>query len=134
LAGKKICLFGFAFKANTGDTRESPAIYIAKRLIEERAHLTITDPKALKNAGIDLKGIDEKVTYIDDPYEAAAKSHAIAVMTEWELYRDLDYEKIYKSMVKPAFIFDGRNIIDRNKLFKIGFNVYSIGKPALTHF
>ncbi len=134
LAGKKICLFGFAFKANTGDTRESPAIYIAKRLIEERAYLTITDPKALKNAGIDLKGIDENVSYIDNPYEAAFGSHAIAIMTEWELYRDLDYEKIYKSMVKPAFIFDGRNIIDRNKLFKIGFNVYSIGKPALTHF
>ena len=134
LAGKKICLFGFAFKANTGDTRESPAIYIAKRLIEERAYLTITDPKALKNAGIDLKGIDEKVSYVDDPYEAASGSHAIAIMTEWELYRDLDYKKIYKSMVKPAFIFDGRNIIDRNKLFKIGFNVYSIGKPALTHF
>ena len=134
LADKKISLFGFAFKANTGDTRESPAIYVARRLIEERAHLAITDPKALKNARIDLKGIDENVSYIDDPYEAAAKSHAIAIMTEWELYRDLDYEKIYKSMVKPAFIFDGRNIVDHKKLYKIGFNVYPIGKPALTHF
>ena len=134
LAGKKICLFGFAFKANTGDTRESPAIYVARRLIEEKAHLTITDPKALKNARIDLKGIDEKVTYIDDSYEAASGSHAIAIMTEWELYRDLDYEKIYQSMVKPAFIFDGRNIIDHKKLYEIGFNVYPIGKPALTHF
>ena len=134
LAGKKICLFGFAFKANTGDTRESPAIYVARRLIEEKAHLTITDPKALKNARIDLKGIDEKVSYVDDPYEAASGSHAIAIMTEWELYRDLDYKKIYKSMVKPAFIFDGRNIIDHKKLYEIGFNVYPIGKPALTHF
>ena len=134
LADKKISLFGFAFKANTGDTRESPAIYVARRLIEERAHLAITDPKALKNARIDLKGIDENVSYIDDPYEAAAKSHAIAIMTEWELYRELDYEKIYKSMVKPAFIFDGRNIVDHKKLYKIGFNVYPIGKPALTHF
>jgi len=134
MADKKICLFGFAFKANTGDTRESPAIYIAKKLIEEKALLTITDPKALKNAKIDLKGIDANISYIDDPYEAASKSHAIAIMTEWDLYGDLDYEKIFKSMIKPAFIFDGRNIIDRNKLFKIGFNVYSIGKPALTHF
>ena len=134
LAGKKICLFGFAFKANTGDTRESPAIYVARRLIEEKACLTITDPKALKNVRIDLKGIDEKVTCIDDPYEAAFESHAIAIMTEWALYRDLDYDKIYKSMVKPAFIFDGRNIIDHNKLYEIGFNVYPIGKPALTHF
>ncbi|MFH1580685.1 MAG: nucleotide sugar dehydrogenase [Pseudomonadota bacterium] len=134
LADKKISLFGFAFKANTGDTRESPAIYIAKRLIEERAHLAITDPKALKNARIDLKGIDEKVGYIDGPYEAASGSHAIAIMTEWDLYRDLDYEKIFKSMIKPAFIFDGRNIVDHKKLFKIGFNIYPIGKPALTHF
>ena len=134
MADKKICLFGFAFKANTGDTRESPAIYIAKKLIEEKALLTITDPKALKNAKIDLKGIDANISYVDDPYEAASKSHAIAIMTEWDLYGDLDYEKIFKSMIKPAFIFDGRNIIDRNKLFKIGFNVYSIGKPALTHF
>ena len=134
MADKKICLFGFAFKANTGDTRESPAIYIAKKLIEEKAHLTITDPKALKNAKTDLKGIDANISYVDDPYEAASKSHAIAIMTEWDLYGDLDYEKIFKSMIKPAFIFDGRNIIDRNKLFKIGFNVYSIGKPALTHF
>ena len=134
MADKKICLFGFAFKANTGDTRESPAIYIAKKLIEEKAHLTITDPKALKNAKTDLKGIDANISYVDDPCEAASKSHAIAIMTEWDLYGDLDYEKIFKSMIKPAFIFDGRNIIDRNKLFKIGFNVYSIGKPALTHF
>ncbi|MDI6688646.1 MAG: nucleotide sugar dehydrogenase [Desulfobacterales bacterium] len=134
LAGKKICLFGFAFKANTGDTRESPAIYIARRLIEERAHLAITDPKALKNAKIDLKGLDENVSYIDYPYEAASGSHAIAIMTEWDLYRDLDYEKIFKSMIKPAFIFDGRNIVDHKRLFEIGFNVYPIGKPVLTHF
>ena len=134
LAGKKITLFGFAFKANTGDTRESPAIYVTRRLIEERAHLAITDPKALKNARIDLKGIDENVSYIDDSYEAAAKSHAIAIMTEWDLYRDLDYEEIFKSMIKPAFIFDGRNIVDHKRLFEIGFNVYPIGKPALTHF
>ncbi len=103
-------------------------------MIEEKARLIITDPKALKNARIDLKGIDEKAIYIDDPYEAASGSHAIAIMTEWELYRDLDYDKIYKSMVKPAFIFDGRDIIDHKKLYEIGFNVYPIGKSPLTHF
>ncbi len=134
LAGKKICLFGFAFKANTGDTRESPAIFIAKRLIEEKAELTITDPKALKNAMIDLDGVAGKVGYVEDPYEAATGSHAIAIMTEWDLYRNLDFEKLYRSMNKPAFIFDGRNIVDHNRLFEIGFNVYPIGKPALTHF
>jgi len=134
LVGKKICLFGFAFKANTGDTRESPAIFIAKRLIEEKAELVVTDPKALKNARIDLNGIDSNVSYMEDPYEAAVGCHAIAILTEWDLYRNLEFEKIYRSMIKPAFIFDGRNILDHKKLFQIGFNVFPIGKPALTHF
>jgi len=134
LAGKKICLFGFAFKANTGDTRESPAIFIAKRLLEEKAELVITDPKALKNAMMDLYGIHENIRYVEDPYEASAGCDAIAVMTEWELYANLDFEKIYRSMGKPAFIFDGRNILDHTRLFEIGFNVFPIGKPALTHF
>ena len=134
LVGKKICLFGFAFKANTGDTRESPAIFIAKRLIEEKAELVVTDPKALKNTRIDLNGIDSNVSYIEDPYEAAAECHAIAILTEWDLYRNLEFEKVYRSMTKPAFIFDGRNILDHKKLFQIGFNVFPIGKPALTHF
>jgi UDPglucose 6-dehydrogenase len=134
LAGKKICLFGFAFKANTGDTRESPAIFIAKRLVEEKAELVITDPKALKNAMIDLGDIDGKIYYIEDPYEASDGCDAIAVMTEWDIYAELDFEKIYQSMTKPAFIFDGRNILDHKRLFDIGFNVFPIGKPALTHF
>jgi len=134
LAGKKICLFGFAFKANTGDTRESPAIFIAKKLIEEKAELVITDPRALNNAKIDLNGIDGKISYIEDPYEASDGCDAIAVMTEWEIYKNLDFEKIYQSMVKPAFIFDGRNILNHKRLFDIGFNVFPIGKPPLTHF
>ena len=134
LAGKKICLFGFAFKANTGDTRESPAIFISKRLLEERAKIVITDPKALNNAKIDLDGVDGNIEYVEDPYEASAGCDAIALMTEWDIYSKLDYEKIYKAMVKPAFIFDGRNILDCKKLFKIGFNVFPIGKPHRTHF
>ena len=134
LAGKKICLFGFAFKANTGDTRESPAIFIAKKLIEEKAEIAITDPEALDNAKIDLHGIEGNIMYIQDPYEASNGCDAIAVMTEWEIYTDLNFEKIYRSMVKPAFIFDGRNILDHKRLFDIGFNVFPIGKSPLTHF
>ncbi|MDO9111142.1 MAG: UDP-glucose 6-dehydrogenase [Desulfatirhabdiaceae bacterium] len=133
LSGKRICLFGFAFKADTGDTRESPAIHIAMRLIEEQAELVITDPKALANARFDLKQHEEKVQFVDDPYEAASGCHAVAIMTEWHQFRELDYEKIYRSMAKPAFIFDGRNVVDHQKLYQLGFNVYPIGKPALTH-
>ena len=134
LAGKKICILGFAFKADTGDTRESPAIYITRKLIAEHAEVIISDPKALKNAAIDLAGIKENVKYIEDPYRAAAGCHALAILTDWDLYRKLDFQKIYNSMIKPAFLFDGRNIVDHRKCFAIGFNVYPIGKPALSHF
>ncbi|MGD2084618.1 MAG: nucleotide sugar dehydrogenase [Candidatus Aminicenantes bacterium] len=134
VAGKKIALFGFAFKANTGDTRESPAIDITKKLVEERAIVSITDPKALHNAKIDLKGINQNVLYESDPYKAAEEASAIAVMTEWEEFKTLDYEGIYQSMKKPAFIFDGRNILNHKQLYEIGFNVYPIGKTPLTHF
>lgn len=134
LAGKRICLFGFAFKANTGDTRESPGIFVARELAEEKAELVITDPEALENARDDLKSLEARIGYLDDPYKAAENSHAIAVLTEWEVYRSLDYERIYHSMMKPAFIFDGRNILDHRRLFEMGFNVFPIGKPSLTHF
>ncbi|GAB62309.1 MAG: nucleotide sugar dehydrogenase [Candidatus Jettenia sp.] len=134
IAHKRIALFGFAFKANTGDTRESPAIYIARKLVEEHARVIITDPEALTNAGHDLKDIRERVEFEIDPYAAAQDAHAIAIMTEWGLYKTLDYQRIYDKMQKPAFIFDGRNILDHQKIYEIGFNVYPIGKPALTHF
>ncbi|MBN2412716.1 nucleotide sugar dehydrogenase [candidate division KSB1 bacterium] len=132
IANKRIALFGFAFKANTGDTRESPAIYITKQLLEEHAHVVITDPKALDNARIDLTGAEGTLEYEDDPYKAAKDAHAVAVLTEWDLYRTLDYNRIFESMEKPAFIFDGRNILNHKKLYDIGFNVYPIGKPELT--
>jgi UDPglucose 6-dehydrogenase len=133
LAGKRICLFGFAFKANTGDTRESPAIYITRRLLEEKAEIVITDPKALKNAKADLAGMEGKVSFVEDPYKAVEGCHAIAVLTEWDVYRNLDFQKIFNTMTKPASIFDGRNIIDHKRCLDIGFNVYPTGKPALTH-
>jgi UDPglucose 6-dehydrogenase len=134
LADKKICLYGFAFKANTGDTRESPAIFIARRLLEEKAEVIITDPRALKNARADLAGINGRVSFVEDPYKAAEGCHTIAVLTEWDLFRNLDYQKIFDRMIKPASIFDGRNILDHRRCFEIGFNVFPTGKPALTHF
>jgi UDPglucose 6-dehydrogenase len=134
LAGKKICILGFAFKANTGDTRESPAISITRKLLAEHAEVVISDPQALKNAATDLAADEGKISYVKDPYRAAAGCHALAIMTDWDLYRKLNYKTIYRSMVKPAFLFDGRNILDHKKCFAIGFNVYPIGKPALTYF
>jgi UDPglucose 6-dehydrogenase len=134
LAGKKICLWGFSFKANTGDTRESPAIFIAGRLLEEHAEIIVSDPKALKNARAALAGAGGVVSYTEDPSLAAEGCHAIVLMTEWDIYRNLDFRRIFDSMAQPAFIFDGRNILDHRRCFDIGFNVYPVGKPPMTHF
>jgi UDPglucose 6-dehydrogenase len=133
VAGKRIALFGAAFKANTSDTRESPALNVCRALLEERAEVVLTDPYALDNARVDLEEHARRVIFEPDPYAAAANAHAIAILTEWTLFAELDYQAIYQSMAKPAFIFDGRNILDPRKLFQIGFNVQAIGNPPLIH-
>ena len=133
VSDKKIAVFGFAFKADTGDTRESPACAVVKLLAEEHATVAIHDPQALDNAKIDLQNTPGKISYHACPYEAATGAHAIAILTDWPEFAELDYQKIYDAMEKPAFIFDGRNIVDRKKLFEIGFNVYTIGKSTLVH-
>jgi UDPglucose 6-dehydrogenase len=132
VAGKRIALFGAAFKANTNDTRESPALEVCRALLEEQADIVITDPHAMENARYDLSDLANRVTFEIDPYVASFKAHAIAILTEWSQYTQLDYERIYNSMVKPAFIFDGRNLLDHKQLYEMGFNVYPIGKPPLT--
>jgi UDPglucose 6-dehydrogenase len=134
IAGKRIALYGAAFKANTSDTRDSPALAVCRALLEERAEIVISDPHALENARLDLGDAARQVTFESDPYVAAKEAHAIAVLTEWADFTRLDYETIYRSMIKPAFIFDGRNILDHKKLHAIGYNIYAIGKPPLTHF
>jgi UDPglucose 6-dehydrogenase len=134
LSGKKIALFGAAFKANTSDTRESPALVVCRELLEEHADIALCDPHALENARQDLGELADRVTFIEDPYQAADGAHAIAVLTEWAHFAELDYQQIYASMAHPAFIFDGRNILDHQALFEIGFNVYPIGKAPMQHF
>jgi UDPglucose 6-dehydrogenase len=133
VAGKRIAVFGFAFKADTGDTRESPAIRICRFLVDERATVVVTDPKAIGNARKDLADLAGKVTFEPDPYKAAEGAHALAVATDWADYKTLDYKRIYDSMAKPAFIFDGRNCLDHKALFEIGFTVHPIGKAPLSH-
>ena len=134
VAGKRIALFGVAFKANTSDTRESPALAVCRALLEERAQVVITDPYALDNARTDLDDVSGQVIFEPDPYVAAREAHAIAVLTEWHQFAELDYQAIYKAMVQPSFIFDGRNILDHKKLYEMGFNVYAVGKPPRIHF
>ena len=135
VAGKRIALLGVAFKANTGDTRESPALNVCRSLLEEHANVVLTDPYALDNARqYDLADVADRIEFEPDVYEAAKGAHALAIMTEWDQYAKLDYERIFNSMVKPAFIFDGRNILNHRELHQMGFNVYAIGKPPLTNF
>ena len=134
VAGKRVALFGAAFKANTGDIRESPALAVCRGLLEEHAQVVLCDPHALENAKADLGEAAKKVIFEADPYAAAKDAHAIAILTEWAQFAELDYERIFALMAKPAFIFDGRNILDHNRLYNLGFNVYAIGKPSLMHF
>ena len=137
VAGKKICFFGWAFKKNTNDTRESAAIYVADLLIDEKAIINVYDPKVSENK------IHEDLNYLgkrsdkqnaelinikNNPYEASKDSHAIAILTEWDEFIAYDWIKIFNSMKKPAFIFDGRNLLDKEKIEKIGFIYQGIGK------
>ncbi|TWU27224.1 UDP-glucose 6-dehydrogenase [Novipirellula galeiformis] len=145
VSDKKIAILGFAFKKDTNDTRESAAIYVCRDLLRERARLVIYDPKVEKETIVsellsalsDLSGtisdldrelVESNVTVVDNAYDAAIHSHAIALLTEWDEFRTLDFERIYQTMQKPAFIYDGRNILDRQALRKIGFEIFAIGK------
>ena len=133
VAGKKLAVFGFAFKPGTNDTRDSPAHYVCVKLLEEQAHLSICDPQALEHARLDLRGIDGNIVFEPDPYAAGEGAHAIILVTHWEEYRQLDYRRLHDAMEKPASIFDGRNWLDHRQLHQIGFNVYPIGKSPLVH-
>ena len=132
VAGKKIAVFGFSFKADTGDIRESPAICVCQSLLEERAVLAIHDPKALEGANQELADYIGQFTLESDPYQAALGAHAIVITTDWAEFTTLDYERIFEGMEKPAFIFDGRNLLDHQKLYEFGFSVHRIGRPSLS--
>ena len=136
ISGKKIAFLGWAFKKDTNDTRESAAIYVADDLINEQANIAVFDPKvAYKQVISDLNyletrdgTINEKhVKSYNNPYEACQDAHAIAILTEWDEFKQYDWQKIYDNMLKPAFVFDGRNLLDGNELRKIGFNYQEIG-------
>jgi UDPglucose 6-dehydrogenase len=134
VADKRIAVFGFAFKKDTNDTRESPAIAVCRDLLAEQAHVVVYDPKVpAAQIRTDVLGpigaaYDAKLTVASSAAEAAAGAHAIALVTEWDEFRTLDYRALYASMCHPAFIFDGRNILDRKALEEVGFRTHAIGK------
>jgi UDPglucose 6-dehydrogenase len=137
LSGKRIAVLGFAFKKNTNDTRESPAAYVCSALLDEQAQLSIYDPKVpastifhdlSRMTGLNEAALAARIKVEADPFAAAADSHALVALTEWDEFRDLDYARIFNDMHKPAFVFDGRNILPHAQLRSIGFEVHAVGK------
>lgn len=137
VSGKDIAILGWAFKKDTNDTRESAAIYVADELLNERANLKIYDPKVeekkilndLNYLGTRSEEENKKyINVINDPYEACKGAHAVAILTEWDEFMDYDWKRIYEGMKKPAFVFDGRSVLNLEILSEIGFITYSIGK------
>jgi len=142
---KKIAFWGWAFKKDTNDTRESAAIYVADQLLAEGAEIVVYDPKvSLARMQMDLQTLWEyrgetetdinrklaKLHIVDSAESACTKAHALAVITEWDVFQTQDFEAIYNQMEKPAFVFDGRKILNHNQLQSIGFTAYEIGKAT----
>ncbi|AOC95275.1 UDP-glucose 6-dehydrogenase TuaD [Flavobacterium anhuiense] len=136
VADKKITFLGWAFKKDTNDTRESAAIYVADDLINEQANISVYDPKVSENKMLnDLNYLETRaneenvkaLNVFDNAYEACKDAHAIAILTEWDEFTTYDWKKIYDSMHKPAFVFDGRNILNAKELESIGFVYNGIG-------
>lgn len=130
VAGKKIAILGFAFKKDTNDTRESSAIYICRDLLEEQAEIHIYDPKVSKAKICSDLGVkeDHPLVHISPSAEEACQdAHAFAVLTEWDEFKELDFQSIYEKMLKPAFVFDGRNLLNLEQLKEIGFIAQGVG-------
>jgi len=136
VAGKKIAILGWAFKKDTNDTRESAAIYVADYLLNEQAEIVVYDPKVTEEqiySDLDYLGSRsgdanrKGVTVVKSSYEACDNAHAIAVLTEWDEFKQIDWKKIYDQMLKPAFLFDGRRLLEPKTKKEIGFEFYAIG-------
>ncbi|MGD9994138.1 MAG: UDP-glucose 6-dehydrogenase [Salinivirgaceae bacterium] len=137
VSGKKIAFLGWAFKKDTNDTRETAAMYVADILMEDRAEIVVYDPKVKPEqmfADVDYLNTRSEAENkallhpVNNPYEACKEAHAIALLTEWDEFKDYDWQKIYNNMMKPAFVFDGRNILDKEKLEQIGFRYFGVGR------
>ena len=131
VSGKRIAILGYAFKKDTNDARESPAIAICRRLLEEKAQLAIYDPKVSKDTILSSLALPKEQTasieFCDSAREACNQSHCIAILTEWDEFKEIDFAEIYQLMIKPAILHDGRNLLDLDKIRSIGFTAKGIG-------
>ncbi len=137
VSGKKVAMLGWAFKKDTNDTRESAAIYVADYLMNEQADLAVFDPKVTQERiQLDIDQLNSRpsesnraqLRVVTDPYEACQDAHAIAVLTEWDEFKDYDWKRIKAQMKRPSFVFDGRKLLDRKMLESLGFIYYAIGE------
>ena len=128
LAGKKIALWGLAFKPNTDDIREAPALYIIDALINAGASVTTFDPEAMANV---KELIGDKVSYAENQYDALTGADALVIATEWSEFRTPDFEKI-SALLKNKVIFDGRNLFDLQQMKDLGFYYVSIGRNVVS--
>ena len=135
VSGKRIAILGYAFKKDTNDARESPAISICRRLLEEKGSLNFFDPQVSNHSILDTLGIkkddlenQDSIRFFDSADKACVNCNAVALLTEWDEFRNLDLEKVYHSMQKPAYFFDGRNLFDLEDVKKIGFRAFGIGR------
>ncbi len=137
VSGKKIVFYGWAFKKDTNDTRESAAIYIADALLDEKAEIVIYDPKVPEErVYADLDYLNTRspeenrrlLKVVNDPIKATEDAHAIAILTEWNEFKNYDWATIYEKMLKPAFVFDGRRLLDKGTMDAMGFEYYKIGE------
>lgn len=137
VSGKLIAFYGWAFKKDTNDTRESAAIYVADALLNEEANIVVYDPKVTaEQIYADLDYLNTRtpeenrrlVSVVNDPYDAIEQAHAIAILTEWDEFKTYDWAEIKLKMTKPAFIFDGRKLLSNQELTALGFLYYAIGE------
>merc|ERR1712238_373747 len=134
VTNKKIAVFGFAFKKDTGDVRETPALKVVEMLLQDGAIVHVFDPKVKKEDAMtefkyhNMEVDEKKLVFCRTPQEAVEEAHAIAVLTEWDEFKLYPYREFYNAMMKPAFLFDGRGILDHRELEGIGFEVHAIGK------
>jgi UDPglucose 6-dehydrogenase len=141
ITGKRIAVLGFAFKADTGDTRESAAITLIRDFLSERAFVNIYDPQVpheqiwadLSEAApnVPLEAIKKQVTISASALDACKNAEAVVIATEWKEFKEINWEEVYANMNKPAFVFDGRLLVDAAKLKSIGFKVTTIGRSDL---
>lgn len=127
IKGKKFAVWGLSFKPNTDDMREAPSILIIKELVKLGAKVSAYDPAAMENARFYLKDILE---YSTDQYKTLVDSDALLILTEWNEFRNPDFELIKKSL-KSNLLFDGRNVFEPDKMKELGFTYYSIGRKTI---